>query len=177
MTFYDLGRAGEVAVNLFHGYGYNFYRAENQLRADDQLARTTAAGLLGQARAAVDAAESAYRREHIPSPTRANPFPPAEAVAAAQAIERLAQGIGALEGRVRAQPAPANDRMTQLYRREADTLARLIERDKMLVGEAELLREAVAGADGEAILAKTGELKARIEAIAEALRERGAMLV
>ncbi len=177
MTFYDFGRAGEVAVNLFNGYGYNFYRAENQLRADDQLVRTTAAGLLGQARAAVDAAESAYRREHLPPPTRAQPFPPAEAVAAAQALERLARDIGALEGRVRTQPAPANDRMTQLYRQEADTLARLIERDKLLVGEAELLREAVAGADGEAVLAKAGEIRAGMDRIAEALRERGAMLV
>ncbi len=60
--------------------------------------RTTAAALLGQGRAAVDAAESGYRREHLPPPTRANPFPPAEAVAAAQGLERLARDLGALEG-------------------------------------------------------------------------------
>lgn len=173
----DLDRVGQIAVNLFTGYGYNYYRIENQLRADDQLVRTTAAALLGQARAAVDAAESAYRREHMPAPTRAAPFPPAEAVAGAQALERLARDIGALEARVRTQPAPANDRMTQLYRAETDTLARLIERDKRLVGEAELLREMLAGADGEAVPAIAAAARVRMDGIAEALRERGMMLV
>ncbi len=61
--------------------------------------------------------------------------------------------------------------MTQLYRREAETLARLIERDT------QLLREAVTGAEGAALLAKAGEIRARMDAIAEALRERGLMLV
>jgi hypothetical protein len=29
-----------LATNLFYGWGYNFYRIENQLRADDQMIRS-----------------------------------------------------------------------------------------------------------------------------------------
>jgi len=49
--FYDAGALRQVATNLFCGWGYNFYRLENQLRADDQLVRSKAAGLLGTAMA------------------------------------------------------------------------------------------------------------------------------
>ena len=47
--FYDAGLLRQLATNLFYGWGYNFYRLENQLRADDQLVRTKAASLLGMA--------------------------------------------------------------------------------------------------------------------------------
>jgi hypothetical protein len=73
--FYDAGALRQIATNLFYGWGYNFYRAENQLRADDQLVRSQAAGLLSQAMAAVDVAESAYRREHLPPPRARSRFP------------------------------------------------------------------------------------------------------
>ena len=56
--FYDAGALRQVATNLFCGWGYNFYRLENQLRADDQLVRSNAAGLLGSAMASVSAAET-----------------------------------------------------------------------------------------------------------------------
>jgi hypothetical protein len=66
--FYDAGALRQVATNLFYGWGYNFYRVENQLRADDQLVRAKAAWLLGVAMASVDAAEIEYRREFLPAP-------------------------------------------------------------------------------------------------------------
>ena len=122
--FYDAGLLRQIATNLFYGWGYNFYRAENQLRADDQLVRSQAAGLLSQAMAAVDAAESAYRREHLPPPSRSKPFPDAEAVAAAQGLERLARAIGALSAAIQHQAAPENDRMTQRYPRRGGDAAR-----------------------------------------------------
>ncbi len=59
LDFYDAGALRQVATNLFYGWGYNFYRVENQLRADDQLVRNKAAWLLGIAMAGVDAAEQA----------------------------------------------------------------------------------------------------------------------
>ena len=31
--FYEPGALRHVAINLFYGWGYNFYRKENQLRA------------------------------------------------------------------------------------------------------------------------------------------------
>src|SRR6185437_6659531 len=116
--FYDQGSLQKVAVNLFYGWGYNFYRLENQLRADDQLIRRKAGELLGQANAALGRAESDYRRDHLPPPTREKPYPEAEAAAAAQAIERLIRDIDGLRGRINAMPVPENDRMTQRYREE-----------------------------------------------------------
>ena len=63
--FDDLDALEKIAVNLFYGWGYNFYRLENQLRADDLTVRAKVGWLLGQARANVETAESAYRRAFI----------------------------------------------------------------------------------------------------------------
>jgi hypothetical protein len=174
--FYDVGPLRQVAINLFYGWGYNFYRKENQLRADDELVRAKACWLLNQARATVESAESAYRRAHLPPPTRANPLPDPAAVAGAQALERLSREIGAAEGRIRAQPVPENDRMTQRYRQEAATLAALGECDQDLIGQADLLRTLVEGRSGEVMVETTAELEQGLAAIADTLRRRQAIL-
>jgi hypothetical protein len=176
-SFYDVGVLRQIATNLFYGWGYNFYRKENQLRADDQMVRSKAASLLGEAMAAVSAAESEYRRDHLPAPTRAKPFPDAEAVASAQKLERLAKAIGAVEAQLQHQPVPENDRMTQRYRQEAPTLAKLIGFDERLVGQCELLRKAVSGPDGLAILNSLSDLDAGLDAIRETLRNRKQVLL
>lgn len=175
--FYEAGPLARVGINLFYGYGYNFYREENQLRADDQRVRQMACSLLGRARAAVDQAEGRYRRENIPPPSRENPFPDAAVVANAQALERLGREIGGLEGQVRNQPVPENDRMTQRYRLEAETLANLADKDAVLVGQADLLRSLVEGMPGEAIIAGSREIDEGIAAISATLRERQGMLL
>src|ERR1700677_2957249 len=97
LDFYDAGVIRQIATNLFYGWGYNFYRLENQLRADDQLVRAKAGGLLGAAAGGGQAAESNYRREFLPAPTRGKPFPDAAAVAGAQQLERLFKSISAIE--------------------------------------------------------------------------------
>jgi hypothetical protein len=176
-AFYDAGALQQIATNLFYGWGYNFYRKENQLRADDQMIRSKAASLLGEAMAGVCAAESDYRREYLPAPTRAKPFPDAEAVASAQKLERLAKTIGAVEAQLQHQPVPENDRMTQRYRQEAPTLAKLIAFDERLVGQCELLRRAVSGQDGLAILKSAANLDAGLDAIRETLHNREQVLL
>lgn len=142
--FYDVDRLEQVAVNLFYGWGYNFYRLENQLRADDLLVRSHVSALLAKARGSVEAEQSRYRRTFLPPPTRENPLPDPGAVANARTLEDLSTGIGQLEGAIRALPVPENDRMTQRYRQEAETLLRLRECDTQLVGQAETLREMLA---------------------------------
>jgi hypothetical protein len=175
--FYDAGALRQIATNLFYGWGYNFYRKENQLRADDQLIRSKAASLLGYAVASVCEAESAYRREFLPPPSRAKPFPDAAAVEGAQRVERLAKAIGAIEGALQHQPAPENDRMTQRYRQEAKTLETLIEFDHRLVGQCELARSMVNGKDGATLLKMLPDLEAGLEAIRETMRNREAVLL
>jgi hypothetical protein len=175
--FYDAGLLRQVATNLFYGWGYNFYRVENQLRADDQLVRSKAASLLGIAMASVTDAESEYRREFLPPPSRQKPFPDAAAVAAAQRLERLAGGIGALEALIQQQPVPENDRMTQRYRQEAPTLQALIHSDEQLVGQCDLLRSMVNKQDGGSILQKLPDLESGLEAIRATLQKREAILL
>jgi len=48
--FYDVDELEKIAVNLFYGWGYNFYRLENQLRADDLTVRAKVGWLLGLSR-------------------------------------------------------------------------------------------------------------------------------
>jgi hypothetical protein len=175
--FYDLDGLSKISVSLFYGWGYNFYRVENQLRADDLLVRAKIGWLLGRAQGSVTAAESAYRREFMPPPSRAKPRPDPEAVAGAQAIERIGQAITAMEGQVRAQPVPENDRMTQLYRREAETLARLFVTDQKLTGQAELLREMLDGKDGRWIIGNVTVIGEGLKAMSETLAERQALLM
>ena len=175
--FDDLDALERIAVNLFYGWGYNSYRLENQLRADDLTVRAKVGWLLGQARAEVETAESAYRRLHLPPPTRQKPRPDADAVAGAQTLERLSQAIGALEGQIRAQPVPETDRMTQRYRHEAPTLQRLLECDMGLVGRAELLRQMLDKHDGEWMVDKADAILEGVKAIEVSVRSRQAALL
>ncbi len=175
-SFNEPGPLRHLAINLFNGWGYNFYRKENQLRADDQLIRSKAAWLLGVAGASLAAAEADYRRERIPTPTRAHPYPDPAAVAGAQALERLGKAVSALVNRIGAQPVPENDRMTQRYRFEAATLAALAGRDEVLVGQCELLRARVEGRDGAWILGNLADLETGVAAIEATLRDRAGVL-
>lgn len=174
--FYDLDPLEQIAVNLFHGWGYNFYRVENQLRADDLVVRNQVCALLGQARASAEIAESAYRRAFLPPPSREKPRPDANAMANAQSLEKLSHAIGALEGQIRAQPVPENDRMNERYRQEAATLQILLDCDMRLTGQAELLRSMLDQKDGAWMIEKSAEIQEGLKAIETSLRNRQAAL-
>jgi hypothetical protein len=172
----DAEKLSRLAADLFYGWGYNFYRLENQLRADDLLVRARLGELLIAARQSVEAAEAGYRREHLPPPSRARPRPDPGAVQDAQTLESLAREIGALEGHVRALPAPEPDRMAQRFHREADGLSRLVEADTAMVGHAEFLRSLLAGTDAAWMLANLAELRAQIVAMEAAVQGRRDLL-
>ncbi|HSU19227.1 MAG TPA: hypothetical protein VLI45_05720 [Acidobacteriaceae bacterium] len=177
LDFYDAGALRQIATNLFYGWGYNFYRTENQLRADDQLVRAKANWLLCNAAASVQSAESDYRREFLPPPSRAKPFPDPTAVAAAQKLERLAGDIRGIANRIPEVPVPENDRMTERFRVEAPTLAGLIAQDEQLVGQCELLRSTLDKRDSAWILDKSAEIQKGVEAIESTLLRREALLL
>jgi hypothetical protein len=174
-VFDDLEALEKIAVNLFYGWGYNFYRLENNLRADDLTVRSKVGWLLGQARESVEKAESAWRRA-FPQPTREHPLPDPAASAGARRLEDISRGIGALEGQIRAHPVPEADHMTNRYRREAETLQQLLQCDLALVGRAEALRALVEDGDGAALLARASEIENGLKSIARSLRERQAVL-
>jgi len=175
--FYAADSLEQIAINLFYGWGYNFYKVENQLRADDLMIRSKAAWLLGEAATAVCTAEGDYRREFLPPPTRAKPFPDAEAVASAQKLERLHRELTGIEQFIHQLPAPENDRMTQRYRLEAPTLFNLGQFDQKLVGQCELMRRSVTGVDPQALLKLLPDLEAGVGAIRATLHDRQAVLM
>jgi hypothetical protein len=175
-AFYNVDALEKVAINLFYGWGYNFYRQENQMRADDQVIRSKVGVLLGSARKSVETAGRNYRREFLPPPSREKPRPDAAAMANAQAIERFARDLGALQGQISTQPVPENDRMTQRYRQEAETLQQLIASDRRLAGQAELLRSMLDQKNGAWLVENLPALQEGLQAIGETLRSRQLLL-
>ncbi len=174
--FYAADPVSQTAVNLFYGWGYNFYRVENQLRADDLLVRHQVAAILGDARAAIDRAEEAFRRERLPPLSREHPRPDPEALRQASVLERLAGEVGAAAARIRSLPVPENDRIAQRHRQEADTLARLLHADMAMTGHAETLAQAVRGQPAGVLVENEAALRAHVEAIAASVADRQAIL-
>jgi len=149
----DAGVAKQVASNLFYGWGYNFYRHENQLRADDLLIRSKLSELLGQCRAQLAALESSFRREHLPPPSREHPFPDATAVGEAQELQRAQKEIERLETAIRTASVPEMDRVNQRHRNEADLLENLVSVDSDLVWQVKKLHDAIIELDDGATAA------------------------
>ena len=169
--FYDTYADEKLVITLFNGWGYNFYRAENQLRADDLMVRARVSEMLSAARAGVEAAEAAHRREHLPPPSRKRPRPDPAALLRARELEALGARIGALEGQIRALPMPPTDRMTQRLRDERTTLEALLQADRAMVAGAARLRALLADGPAESDTAEpvlTG-LRAAIQARRELL--------
>ncbi|MFC5581102.1 hypothetical protein [Rhodanobacter terrae] len=152
----DAGTAKQAVSNLFYGWGYNFYRRENQLRADDLLIRSKLSELLGQCRAHLGALEAAFRREHLPPPTREHPFPDQAAVTNAQALQRLQCDIEHLETTLRTASVPEMDRIHQRHRDERDTLETLVAIDSDMVWAVVTLHDALTQLDDGATAAAAG---------------------
>jgi hypothetical protein len=121
-------------VMLLNGYGYNWYRKDNQLRADDLLVRERAGHFILEAAKKLQEQEAAFARQHLPPPTRENPFPPDDKLATHALIRRTRQDLLALEARIRGLSAPPTDRIWQRHRTEVDVLENLGRRDVQLVG-------------------------------------------
>lgn len=174
--FHDVGLLKRASIALFGTWGYQFYRAENQLRADAQLIRTKVGWILGNARKHVETAEHAYRREFLPPPSRAKPRHDASAVTGAQVIERLSRALGALQGKITAQPVSETDHLVQRHWKEAEVLQKLLEWDEILVGQAELLRSMLEEKTGSWLIENAAEIQEGLNAITETLRNRQAVL-
>ena len=65
-------------VMLLTGWGFNWYKLENQLRADDLLIRSRASDHLAAAAARLREFEAQFRQQYLPPPSRQHPFPDAQ---------------------------------------------------------------------------------------------------
>jgi hypothetical protein len=128
---------------LMLGCGFNFYRLENQLRADDLLVRQKAESSLGQAAARLGKLAVEFQAACIPPSTREHPFPPAELMSRLQVLRAAHQRITDQESLLRGLPAPAQDKIWQRFRGEAQLLESLLAADvAMLQSAAEIEKQA-----------------------------------
>jgi len=150
----------ETWVMLLHGYGYNFYRKDNQARADDQLVRQSAGHFIGEAARKLLQVESDYQRRHLPPATREHPFPPPERLATHRAIRELRQQVLALEAELRGIPTPPEDKTWMRHRNQLETLKKLLVHDVQFVGASKLLDEHAA-----LVRADSAELEVQLQAV------------
>ena len=137
-------RLYRVGVTLLNGYGYNWYRLDNQMRADDLLVRSRASEHLENAAARLRDLEGRYRRKYLPPPTREHPDADPRHLAAAQHFRAVADRILEIDTRLRGAAVPPDDKIWLRQRGELETLQRLGKCDVFLVVDAKGLVDVVA---------------------------------
>jgi hypothetical protein len=95
---------------LLNGWGYNWYRRDNQMRADDLLIRSRSCDCLHRAAASLRALEARHREVYLPPPSREAPYPDAARMAQLRAIRAVRESAEAVELRVRDAAAPGDDK-------------------------------------------------------------------
>jgi hypothetical protein len=128
---------------LLTGYGYNFYNRANQARADDMLVRERASYYLSNAISVLAQLRNDYSTRFIPPLTRANPDPPAEAMAQIREIEARQQALSQVEAHIRGMSVPTQDKIWWRFRQEQALLMQLLEFDVRLVRSSEQLYQYV----------------------------------
>lgn len=137
------GPAKGLLSNLFYACGYNFYRCERQLPADDLLIRGKLRQLLGDCRAHLRSLEAAFWSEHR-APDRDYAFLTADAVVTAQALLDAQRAIEAMETAILIAAAPETSRIHQRHREERGTLEKIVEVDGNVLLALVTLRDAIA---------------------------------
>jgi hypothetical protein len=175
--FYDTTYLEQLAINAFYGWGYNFYKIENQLRQDDIRVRQRASYLLGVAKGIIEIVSGEYRRTHLPPPTKDKPYDQT-ALENARTLERISRAISQLEGKIRALPVPATDRMSQRYRQERETLQELVRIDQRMIGQlVNLVTGIEENRNVDWVLANEGGIKAGIDAVESTITARQTFLL
>jgi len=138
------GPGKRLLSNLFYGCGYNFYRCERQLPADDELIRGKLRQLLEDCRSHLRALEAEFRREHRVLPDRDYAFLSPAAVVTAQALLRAQRDLEAMETAVRTAEVPETSRIHRRQREERGALASLVAVDGEVLLALVTLRDAIA---------------------------------
>jgi hypothetical protein len=126
---------------LLGAYGFNYYNAENQARADDLLIRQQAAGSLSQAVGSLSSLHSEYRLRYLPPPTREQPFPPRDEQQRTADILTLRDRMDRTAGAIQGMEAPGQDKIWRRLRGEREVLTRLLSADYTLISTCDQVRE------------------------------------
>src|SRR5580700_1665974 len=118
---------------LLLGQGFNFYKTQGQLRADDLLIRQRVGAALGSAAGRIEQLAAEFQRKCIPAPSRQQPYPPAELMARLGDARALRQKLLDREILIQGLPAPAQDKVWQRLRDETNLLQNLLNADAGLL--------------------------------------------
>ena len=171
-------RLYRIGVMLLNGYGYNWYRQDNRMRADDLLIRSRASEHLASAAAALRDREGRFRRKYLPPPTREHPDADPQHLAAAQQFRAVADRILEIDTRLRGAAVPPEDKIWVRQRGELETLQRLGKCDVLLVADAKELANRVADLPADAGIdpASEQQIDQQLGRLAEALTRRDEIL-
>lgn len=152
------GPAKRLLSNLFYGCGYNFYRFDSELLADDLLIRGKLSQLLRECRAHLSVLETAFRAQHRAANGGDYAFLSPAAVATAQALLSAQRDLDAMETAVRNTVVPELRRLDR-RRPVGGALEELVRLDGDVVLALVTLRDAVARLEnGPAAAARMDEL-------------------
>ena len=155
--------------------GVDHYTEAGRLRADDLAVRSRAAEMLSRAAQALQVAAAEYRRR-LPAPTREQPFPPPELVEPAVAARRCADQYTKAADKVRNAPFPPDPKKAWKKLRGIGA-ARLLELDRILVGQAEYAAAVVSGVVAELLTeVPAREAEEALAAVAATMDERSSYL-
>jgi hypothetical protein len=166
-------QAGELLLN---GWGYNWYRAENLIRADDVLLRNQADSLLGDALAAFRRAETVFRQKHAGPPSRAHPLPEPDRMDELRAFQAVLDELEALRTILRGASMPPADKITGRHRDEADLLTRLGRCDAQLAASAQALRQEALAMTPAGLARIPGLIAPRLGLMRALLEQRATLL-
>jgi hypothetical protein len=166
-------QAGELLLN---GWGFNWYRAENLMRADDILLRNQADQLLGDALAAFRRAETVFRQKYLGSPSRQTPLPDPARMVELQSFRTLLESVEALRTRLRGASMPPDDKVWRRHRDEASLLSSLGQCDAKLAASAQALRAEALAITPAGLVDMPGQIEPRLRQLSDLLDERSKLL-
>lgn len=161
---------------LLSAYGYNLYDQKNRARADDLLVREKVAEALGQAAMGIRALRTSYHRRFVPPPSRENPSPPPERLAALREMAALQERLADLEIGIRSMPVPTQDRVWERFRNEGMLLNQLLLADYNLITPSVELRDRIQALSPSEWEEAAPNLEGAVDQLTKAVRDRVALL-
>jgi hypothetical protein len=169
------GPARRLLSNLFYGWGYNFYRREDELDADDLLIRGKLSQLLHDSHAHLASLHAAFVRQHRAAGRiglHGNPG----AADIERTLERAQRELQAMEMVVLTAAAPEAGCIRRQDRGEGGAVAKLVALDGEALLALVTLRDAIARFDNGAAAAAGIDCLLRASAFSALWSRRQALL-
>jgi hypothetical protein len=169
------GPARRLLSNLFYGWGYNFYRREDELHADDLLIRGKLSQLLHDSHAHLAALHAAFVRRHLP-PGRIGAHANPGVADIQRTLERAQRELQSMEMLVLTAAAPEVGCIRRDERGQGGAVAKLVALDGEALLALVTLRDTIARFDNGAAAAVGIDSLLRASAFSALWSRRQALL-